>query len=327
MVPKCVVMVGVAASGKSTIAKELAESYENAKIFSSDALRAELYGNENDQSHNNEVFNELHRRIKEHLRAGNNAIYDATNLNSKRRMAFLRELKNICCFKEVMIVLCPLGDAIIHNANRDRVIPIGVIEKHIKQFQIPMEFEGWDCIKFVDTSSKIFSNKLTELMNECDIPHDNPHHSLSIKGHMLACYKKAQENSADAILSLAARYHDIGKPFCKEFENRKGEPSEIAHYYNHHNVSAYFFLCSMSTSFIGVIERIESRGEELDRHLAKWSIGNDFWEVVSEIAFLINYHMEAFLRDEKGYKKFEELIGEERAKRLRLLHEYDLAAH
>ena len=329
---KLIMMVGIAGSGKSTLAERIAEK-ENAKIFSSDALRCELYGDENDQSHNNEVFNELHRRIRNHLREGGVAIYDATNLNSKRRIAFLQELKRVPCIKKAIVVLCPYNDAIIHNASRERQVPADVIKKHIKQFQIPMKFEGWDSISFADTSSKKFSIKLSDLMDGCDIPHDNPHHSLSIKDHMLACHEEAQKSPVDVVVSTAAKYHDIGKPFCKEFKNSKGEPCEVAHYYNHHNASAYFFLCSMANCCNEGLERIrrryksDNKFDKLGESLEVWSITNGFWEVVSEMVFLINYHMDPFLKSEKAYKNFEELIGEERAERLRVLHECDLAAH
>ena len=247
----------------------------------------------------------------------------------KRRIAFLQELKHIPCYKKAVVVLCPYSEALAHNSKRKRRVPAAVIEKHIKQFQIPMEFEGWDNVAFANSASYDCGYKLDELMKECEIPHDNPHHSLSIADHMRQCEKEAlkRNKEADVVVVTAAKYHDLGKPFCKEFKNRKGEPSEVAHYYNHHNVSAYFFLCSMSTSFIEGMEKIKSRGEDLGRSLAKWSVENGFWEVVSEMAFLINYHMEAFFRNENGYKKFEELIGEERAERLRVLHECDLAAH
>ena len=57
-------MVGLVGAGKSYKAQELSEEY-NATIFSSDELRAELFGNVNDQSHNQELFVELHKRIKE----------------------------------------------------------------------------------------------------------------------------------------------------------------------------------------------------------------------------------------------------------------------
>ena len=123
--PKCIVMVGVAASGKSYYANKIAEK-ENGVVFSSDALRGELYGDENDQSHNNEVFSELHRRIRNHLREGKVAIYDATNLSMKRRMAFLQELKRIPCEKEAVVVLASRDKCIEQNDARERKVPHSV---------------------------------------------------------------------------------------------------------------------------------------------------------------------------------------------------------
>ena len=46
-VPKFIMMCGLVASGKSTKAKELAKEY-NATIYSSDALREEMFGDVND---------------------------------------------------------------------------------------------------------------------------------------------------------------------------------------------------------------------------------------------------------------------------------------
>ena len=92
--PVLVMMVGLPASGKSTIAHNLAKE-NNYIIFSSDELRVELYGDINDQNHNHDLFIELHKRIKTALKEGNNVIYDACNLSSKRRVAFLQELKKV----------------------------------------------------------------------------------------------------------------------------------------------------------------------------------------------------------------------------------------
>ena len=50
----------------------------------------------NDQSKNTEVFEILHRRIKDDLREGKNVVYDATNLNRRRRTHFIHnELKGL----------------------------------------------------------------------------------------------------------------------------------------------------------------------------------------------------------------------------------------
>ena len=53
-------LVGLPGSGKSTIAKKMIEKNPNIKVFSSDSLRKELWGDENKQGDNSKLFNELH---------------------------------------------------------------------------------------------------------------------------------------------------------------------------------------------------------------------------------------------------------------------------
>ena len=89
---KLIMMCGLVASGKSFVANQLALK-ENAVIHSSDELRIELFGDVNEVDKNGEVFQELHKRIKDDLKKGKNVIYDATNLNHKKRKGFLEELK------------------------------------------------------------------------------------------------------------------------------------------------------------------------------------------------------------------------------------------
>ena len=63
IMPVLVMLMGLSGSGKSTLAEEYAK-LSGGKVFSSDKIREELFGDENDQTHNGEVFNELHKRIK-----------------------------------------------------------------------------------------------------------------------------------------------------------------------------------------------------------------------------------------------------------------------
>lgn len=313
--PIFIQMVGISGSGKSYHAQELAKKY-NAIIHSSDALRKEFYGDESIQDNPQKIFTELHQRIKKDLIKGRNVIMDATNLSMKRRMAFLQELKRIPCEKEVVIVLASRDKCIEQNDARERKVPHSVIDKQIKQFQCPQKFEGWDNIRFafekLDDCLEV-----AKLLDKCDIPHDNPHHKLNIKEHMVAAASMRDIHKNDVVVEIAAKYHDIGKPFCKEFKDSRGNPSESAHYYNHHNVSAYLFLCSLARSAVC------SDCWEAMAPVAK----DAYWSLVLEVCFLINYHMEEFLRKGESYKKFKRLIGEEKAERLHILHECDLAAH
>lgn len=62
---KFYMMIGLPASGKSTIAKEISKS-EDAVIVSSDEIREE-FGDVNDQSQNAKVFEEVEKRLKRNI--------------------------------------------------------------------------------------------------------------------------------------------------------------------------------------------------------------------------------------------------------------------
>ena len=86
---RLVLMIGIAGSGKSTVAKMLKETYDRVDaqqsiIVSSDTIRAEILGSENDQTANDKVFVEVRKRINNNL-SKRTVIVDATNINIKNR--------------------------------------------------------------------------------------------------------------------------------------------------------------------------------------------------------------------------------------------------
>lgn len=115
---KFLMLMGISGSGKSTLAQALARNCDY-KIFSSDGLREELFGDATDQAHNSEVFDELHRRILKALDAGESCVYDATNLNRKRRIQFLERLKKYKELKKGIVVLAtPVDFCVTRDAAR-----------------------------------------------------------------------------------------------------------------------------------------------------------------------------------------------------------------
>ena len=66
-------MCGVSGSGKSTWADAYAKVY-HAQVFSSDTIRAELFGDENNQKHNSQVFDILHERVHSALIQGKDCV-------------------------------------------------------------------------------------------------------------------------------------------------------------------------------------------------------------------------------------------------------------
>lgn len=307
--PELICLVGVAGSGKSTLAKRLA-AYIGAEIVSSDAVRGELYGDESCQANHAKVFEVVHNRIRSLLKENKDVIYDATNLNAKRRMNFLKDIGALACKKTCVVVVTTPEDIAARMKLRERKVPMEVVHKQLCQFQCPNYYEGWDDI-VVEYNSlpEACHASYKKLWAECDIPHDNPHHSLSVMEHM----NKAADVAEDFAwkidgLSLVherwvARIHDIGKARCKSFTDRNGNPSEVAHYIGHQNYGAYYSLIFDNSDF-DISEK-----DSLDN------------------ACLIQWHMEHYLRKGPALDKFYEMIGPKLEKRLHVLEKADKAAH
>ena len=99
------------------------------------------------------MFKILHSRVKHDLSNGKNVIYDATNLNKRRRIAFIRELKNIPCKNVCVCVVKDYDKCIRDNSNRERIVPEDVIRRQLINWQPPHKHEGFDEIEvFVDKS-------------------------------------------------------------------------------------------------------------------------------------------------------------------------------
>lgn len=140
-------MIGVAGSGKSTLAQKVAQYYD-AVVLSSDAIRAELWGSEEDQHNPSRVFKLMQQRTFNNLSHGRNVIYDATNLRSDRRAALLEAIRdqvdNVKCTAIVMDT--PLSLCIENDAARNRTVGESVIKRQYYQLEYPRSNEQWDTI-------------------------------------------------------------------------------------------------------------------------------------------------------------------------------------
>lgn len=144
-----VMLIGIAGSGKTTYAYRfrdcLCDSRERATIFSSDDIREEFYGDASIQGDNTSIFGELNARTLHHLSDGYTAIYDATNLNKKRRVQLLQKVYSIDpSIERICIVFqTPPKTCIARNQLRERVVPEEVIKRQYHQFEYPTYDEGW----------------------------------------------------------------------------------------------------------------------------------------------------------------------------------------
>lgn len=231
-------MVGLPGSGKSYYAAEMVKNGEADIVVSSDAIRAELYGDESIQGNPSEVFAKVENDVVAALNNSKNVIMDATNINSKRRRAFLKTLRRRCpAFSAHCIVvataprLCKQNDEM-----RDRTVGYSVIERMWKQFEIPYPGEGWDEIRLIRYPAQFRADALVDMA--LGFQQFNEYHIHTLSDHMYKTGMAVMAKTNDLSVVRAAFYHDMGKVFTQFFDDENK-----AHYHNHGNAGAYIYLC------------------------------------------------------------------------------------
>ncbi|MEC1155987.1 AAA family ATPase [Cytobacillus horneckiae] len=321
-----ILMVGLPASGKSSMAVELAKKYD-AAILSSDLLRQELLGDERNQDSNDVIFKEMERRTKALLLDGRNVLYDATNLNRKRRMHLVNHIAK--ADRKIVFYMNTAFDLIFErNKMRTRLVDEAIIKKMYKTVHLPVKGEGWDEVHYIGEKKSFRENFRLEmeslLLNDLghdhlfdrlsfhlhefkgilNLPQDSSYHSFSVSRHTYHVYHYLLEHyiEDDKLMMLwAALYHDTGKAFCKSFANFKGEETKYANFIGHEFVSSQ--LASSSLYLLGY--------------------NQDFIQKVVE---LVQLHMVPMNASEKKLAEIKKLIGTTQFNKLLLLHEADMQA-
>ena len=313
-------MVGLAGSGKSTIAKEIEyairmsspkyDEYGRADkvvLISSDDIRAEILGDVNDQTQNDKVFSHIHKLIKQAVRDYNHIIVDATNLTIKNRRALLNCLDDKKDYHKIAyIVNTPIEKCKENNSKRDRKVPEYVIDNQAKKFEIPFANEGFNS-SFLHhfpayncgaLKEEVLLNNITSLMDGFN--QKNHHHIYDLGTHCRKLHEELSKRTDDKILLCSALVHDIGKLYTgAPKEDGSGEYS----YKQHNNFGAYYLITNL--------EKIESN--RLDEIL--------------ELLFYVNYHMHPFfVQSGKSEKKWKDIFGEEKYNKLFLFNECDKIA-
>ena len=88
---KIIMLIGAAASGKSTAAPKIAAEHQNAVILSTDKMRAELYGAEHIQGNWPDIEALLYKRIKNAIKQNKNIILDSTHYKKEYRAKIINE--------------------------------------------------------------------------------------------------------------------------------------------------------------------------------------------------------------------------------------------
>jgi len=288
-------LCGLPGSGKSYWAREKAKSYD--VIVSSDFIREELYGDASIQEDPSRVFNIMFQRTRAALEAGHTAFYDATNINAKRRINLLKSLKKL--FPDLhcicVVMATPIDVCHERNGERERIVPTYVVDRMLRQFEVPCKAEGWDEILIhysyaPDYDMDYYRRSYAHLVEEYG-DQGNSHHTLTLQEHCRACGDTAMLGLANADVVRAAYLHDYGKVWTA-IRWEKDDYKEF-HFPNHANVGAYMAL---------------TMGYNL------------------HVAQLVGYHMIPYT-DERCQATWRTRIDEKLWEEVQLLHKFDEVAH
>jgi len=288
-------LCGLPGSGKSYWAREKAKPYD--VIVSSDSIREELYGDASIQEDPSRVFNIMFQRTHAALKAGHTIFYDATNINAKRRINLLKSLKKLIPDLHCICVIAATPIDICHerNSERERVVPSYVIDRMLRQFEVPCKAEGWDEILVhysyaPNYDMDYYRRSYAQLVEEYG-DQGNSHHTLTLQDHCYACGDVAIMRGSGSDIVRAAYLHDYGKVWTA-IRWEKDNYKEL-HYPSHANVGAYMAL---------------TMGYNL------------------HVAQLVGCHMIPYT-DERCQATWRARLGENLWKEIIELHHYDEAAH
>lgn len=137
-------LIGPPGVGKSTYAARLAAG--GAVLLSSDAMRKRLFGNEDEQGRNTEVFDAMKAEMKAALGSGRDVIWDATCMTAWSRRENIAQAPPGTAVYGIVLT-DTLENILSRNAKRERVVPEDVIRKMIGHYEPPMPDEGFSEIK------------------------------------------------------------------------------------------------------------------------------------------------------------------------------------
>lgn len=290
-----IMMVGLPASGKSTIAKKLKTEYElkgeRCTIVSTDEIRKELFGDASIQDNKEKVFGMTKNKAVQALKRGDHVIYDATNVNSKKRKRILTELKpyiqNMHQTKAIVTACLP-ATCIERNKTRETQAGVAAIHMFYNNFEIPFHEEGFDKIEIITAEDAAPMNieRMKSMMD--DFEQNTPHHYQTVGHHGDTTARLFEAMCYDAHwCQIAAAWHDVGKLFSKSTDE-----NGVSHYYNHENIGAYVLMC---------------RGTQLKKEM---NLTDGQW---LNVLFLINYHMRPFnWRSDKSILRAQNHFGTEK---------------
>ena len=166
MAPTCIVMVGLPATGKSTLVnqviRDMGDHGDRAFVYSTDDL-LEAAAKELGSTYD-EVFETLIKSVTEAanssldvaIRNRQDIVWDQTNLGAKKRTKIINRMRNAGYRVECECILLPAGDSQWEDwqwrmrSRPGKTIPAHVVESMMDSFVRPTVEEGFDAVRCYD---------------------------------------------------------------------------------------------------------------------------------------------------------------------------------
>jgi predicted kinase len=130
---KLILLVGIPASGKSTLARKLTQ--KGFECINADTIRAELYGDELEQGDPQDVFSVFFERLEGMMKDEKDIVVDNTNLKAAHRKQILdRGHKFDYADIQLWILDVPLDVCLKRNALREKKVQEDVLANMFMTF-------------------------------------------------------------------------------------------------------------------------------------------------------------------------------------------------
>jgi protein phosphatase len=150
-----VMLIGPSGSGKSTFA---ARHFGLTQVLSSDAMRAMVADDPNDQAATDAAFELLHATLTLRLARGRLTVIDATNVEHWARQAPMSIARRLGRPTVAIVLAVPLEVCLARNAARERPRPAAAIRRQHRWLRDSIGFlpgEGYAAIWTLSTQAEI----------------------------------------------------------------------------------------------------------------------------------------------------------------------------
>lgn len=271
---KIFMYTGLPGAGKSRFYALGDYEYGEHKYISSDEVRWEMYLKDDpdySKVDNEKVFNEVHKQIEDALVLGFNVVFDATNLNRKKRMHFIRKFNkyDVEALAFVVDIINPhwvMAERAESEDEKDlvRIVPPKQLSNMYISYEVPTLSEGFSKISYLKEQLpawELFDKFLAEfkhvksktdlhnfyydetinplLLLTKDFDQESKWHTDTLDDHIYKVFEHMFVNLDEdkKYIALAGLFHDVGKLVTKQV----GEDGQ-GHYYNHEKMSGQLFI-------------------------------------------------------------------------------------